>query len=76
MSDVVSDSDKENSDLLRRKIDAELSKLVAEIAKISAETSRINRETSTYPWLPILITTLGSTGVIGAIVALIVAFHK
>jgi hypothetical protein len=61
---------------LHRRMDAELEKLLAEISKISAETSRINRETSTYPWLPILTATLGSTGIIGAIVALLIAFHR
>ncbi len=65
-----------DSELLRRKIDAELAKLVAEISKISAETSRINRETSTYPWLPILSTVLSGTGLIGAIAALVIAFHR
>jgi len=63
------------SDILHRKMDAELAKLLAEISKISAETSRINRETSTYPWLPLLTTAMGSTGLIGAIAALIIAFH-
>jgi len=61
---------------LHIKMDAEISKLLAETAKLNAETGRINRETSSYPWLPILTTVLGSTGVIGAIVALVVAFHK
>ena len=62
--------------MLHRRMDIEISKMLAETAKLNAETSRINRETSTYPWLPILTTVLGSTGVIGAIVALIIAFHR
>ena len=55
---------------------AETSKLSSETAKISAETSRINRENSTHPWLPILTGAIGSTGIIGAIIALIIAVHK
>jgi hypothetical protein len=65
-----------DSDLLHRRMDAELAKLLAEISKISAETSRINRETSTYPWLPLITSILSGTGLIGAIAALIIAFHK
>lgn len=66
----------ETSETLHEKINAEISRLLAATAKINAETSRINRETSTYPWLPLMTTVLGSTGVIGAIVAIIIAFHK
>jgi len=57
-------------------MDAELAKLLAEISKSSAETSRINREASTYPWLPLITSVLSGTGLIGAIAALIIAFHK
>jgi hypothetical protein len=61
---------------LHRRVDAGLEKRLGEVSKISAETSRINRETSTYPRLPILTATLGSIGVIAAIVTLITMFHK
>ncbi len=61
---------------LHRRMDVEIAKLIAETAKINAETSRINREAQAYPWLPILTATLGSTGIIGAIVAIIIAFHR
>ncbi len=60
---------------LHRRMDVEIAKLVAETSKISAETSRINSELKTYPWLPIFTTVMGSAGLIGAIVALVVAFH-
>lgn len=77
MSDATADMLPEaDPALLHRKMDAELAKLLAEISKISAETSRINRETWAYPWLPLATAFLGSTGLIGAIVALVVAFHK
>lgn len=66
----------ESPEMLHRKMDAEISKLLAETAKLNAETGRINREANAYPWLPIMTTVLGSTGVIGAIVALVIAFHK
>lgn len=56
-------------EMLHRKMDAEIAKLVA-------ETARINAESRGYPWLPLITTLMGSTGVIGAIVALVVAFHK
>jgi hypothetical protein len=59
----------EESDMLHRKMDAE-------IAKLLAETAKLNAETGTIPWLPLFTTVLGSTGVIGAIIALVVAFHK
>jgi hypothetical protein len=75
MSDVTVDSVPDPADLHRR-MDVEIAKLVAETAKITAETSRLNREMSTYPWLPILTATIGSTGLIGAIVALVIAFHR
>ncbi len=64
------------TETLHRKMDVEIAKLIAETSKIIAETSRINREANTYPWLPILTATLGSTGIIGAIVAIVIAFHK
>lgn len=72
---------------LHRRMDAEISAIIAgaeksraETAKISAETSRINEENKHYPWMAILAlvmpTVFGSIGIIGAIVALVVAFHK
>jgi hypothetical protein len=69
-------SSQADSDLLHRRMDAELAKLLAEISKISAEPSRINRAASTYPWLPLITSVLSGTGLIGAIAALIIAFHK
>ncbi len=77
MTDATTDALPEpDPALLHRKMDAEIAKLLAEISKISAETSRINRETRAYPWLPLATAFIGSTGMIGAIVALVVAFHK
>jgi hypothetical protein len=68
--------DQPATESLHQKMDGEIAKLIAETAKIIAETSRINREASTYPWLPILTAALGSTGIIGAIVAIVIGFHK
>lgn len=77
MSDATADTPPEpDPDSLHRKMDAEIAKLLAEISKISAETSKINREAQAYPWLPLATAFIGSTGMIGAIVALVVAFHK
>jgi hypothetical protein len=82
MTEGMYDAGGDRSELHRRmdleiaRLLAETSKLSAETSKISAETSRINREMSSYPWLPIMTATLGSTGVIGAIVALVIAFHR
>jgi hypothetical protein len=79
MTDAIYDSEAARSEL-HRKMDIEIAKLVAETSKINAETSRINQEMATYPWLPILMSSmtaiLGSTGVIGAIVALVIASRK
>jgi hypothetical protein len=71
MSDVI-----DTTETLHQRMNAEISKLLAETSKLNAETSRINAENSTYPWLPILTMILGSTGMIGAVVALVVAFHR
>ncbi len=70
----------DTQEMMNEKFNAEISKLLAETAKISAETSRLNQEHSTYPWMPLVIAIipaiLGSTGVIGAIIALVIAYHK
>lgn len=47
---------------LHRKMDAEISKLLA--------------EQRSCPWLPLITATIGNTGLIGSIVALIIAFHR
>ena len=54
---------------LRRKMDAE-------IAKLSAETAKLNAKLRSYPWLPLATTIMGSTGLIGAIAAILIALHK
>lgn len=77
----------ESPEMLHRKMDAEIynslaltAKLNAETAKISAETSRINQDIKAHPWMPLVLAlvpaALGGAGVVGAIVALVVAFHK
>ena len=84
---VLTDDDRAD---LHRKMDAEIAKLIgesskmatensklaAETAKLAAETAKINAELRAYPWLPLATTLLGSTGLIGAIVAILIAFHK
>ena len=68
---------------LHRKMDAEIAKLIgessklgAETAKLSAETAKLNAELRSYPWLPLATTIMGSTGLIGAIAAILIALHK
>ena len=61
---------------LHRKMDAEIANLVAQTAKLTAETSKLLAEQRSCPWLPLITATIGSTGLIGSIVALIIAFHR
>ena len=51
-------------------------KMDAEIAKLSAETARLNAKLRSYSWLPLATTIMGSTGLIGAIAAILIALHK
>ena len=69
---IVTEADRND---LHRKMDAEIAKLIGESSKLAAETAKINAELRAYPWLPLATTMLGSTGLIGAIVAILIAFH-
>lgn len=66
---TLNPDDAEDRAALHRKMDAEIAKLVAETAKINAEARA-------YPWLPLATAIMGSTGVIGAVVAILIAFHR
>lgn len=51
-------------------------KVEAELAKLNVETAKLQAEARAYPWLPLATAIMGSTGVIGAVVAILIAFHR
>jgi len=69
MTDITAEEAASAAADLHRKMDAEIAKLIA-------ETSRINNENRAWPWFPLLTATIGNAGLIGAAVALVIAFRR
>ncbi len=68
MTDLFDEEDARSAADLHRRMDAEIAELIA-------ETSRINNGNRAWPWFPLLTATIGNAGLIGAAVALVIAFR-
>ncbi len=69
MTELYADEEARSAADLHRKMDAEIAKLIA-------ETSWINNENRAWPWFPLPTATIGNAGLIGAAVAIVIAFRR